>query len=287
MTEKDIVSKEILKRIAVDIARVLLHLKVDRAEIVETEYQRIEDRRADLVAQMYGEEGSFILHIEIQNDNQAEMPWRMLRYRAEIGHAHADSDIRQYLIYIGKGALAMADGIRQTGLDYCYQIIDMHTVDCQTLLSQDNPEALVLAILCDFKGRSEREVVHYILQRLHQLTEDNDSRFREYMRMLEVLSTNRSLEQIIEEEEKMLSKVDQTRLPSYRIGMQQGMQQGIQQGIQQGEEKLLERQLTRRFGPLSEQTRNTLKTASFEQLEQWADAILDAKTLEDIFKMED
>jgi hypothetical protein len=37
MAEKDIVSKDILKRIAVDIARVLLHLKVDHAEIIETE----------------------------------------------------------------------------------------------------------------------------------------------------------------------------------------------------------------------------------------------------------
>jgi hypothetical protein len=31
---KDIVSKDILKRIANDMARVLLHLEVDRAEIV-------------------------------------------------------------------------------------------------------------------------------------------------------------------------------------------------------------------------------------------------------------
>ena len=146
------------------------------------------------------------------------------------------------------------------------------------MLTQDNPDALVLAILCDFKGRPEREVIHYILNRLHQLTAENESRFREYMRMLEVLSTNRALEQMIEEEEKMLSQVDQTRLPSYRIGMQQGMQQG--------EEKLLERQLTRRFGPLSEATRSLLKSAELSQLERWADNILDAQTLEDVFKSE-
>lgn len=44
MPPKDIVSKDLLKRIAVDIARVLLHLKVDQAEIIDTDYQRIEDR---------------------------------------------------------------------------------------------------------------------------------------------------------------------------------------------------------------------------------------------------
>lgn len=276
MTEKDIVSKDILKRIAVDIARVLLHLKVDSAEIIDTEYQRIEDRRADLVAHMAGEDGDFILHVEIQNDNQAKMPWRMLRYRAEIGHTRPHTDIRQHLIYIGKAPLNMAEGIQQAGLDYRYRIIDMHTVDCASLLTQDNPDALVLAILCDFKGRPEREVVHYILQRLRELTADNESRFREYMRMLEVLSTNRALEHMIEEEQKMLSQVDQTRLPSYRIGMQQGMQLG--------EAALLQRQLTHRFGPLGAETLERLHAASLQELETWADTILDATSLEEVFR---
>jgi hypothetical protein len=35
-------------------------------------------------------------------------------------------------------------------------------------------------------------------------------------------------------------------------------ERGIQQGMQQGEEKLLERLLSRRFGPLSEATRQRL-----------------------------
>jgi hypothetical protein len=35
------------------------------------------------------------------------------------------------------------------------------TVDCQKLIAMDDPDALVLAILCDFKDRPEQEVVHY------------------------------------------------------------------------------------------------------------------------------
>ena len=60
MAEKDLISKEILKRLAVDIAQILFGLNVSDAEILETEYQTIEDRRADLVARMWGEEGDFI-----------------------------------------------------------------------------------------------------------------------------------------------------------------------------------------------------------------------------------
>jgi hypothetical protein len=280
MADKDIVSKDLLKRIAVDIARVLLHLKVDGAEIVETEYQRIEDRRADLVAHMWGEEGDFILHVEIQNDNEGKMPWRMLRYRAEIGHSRPEVDIRQYLIYIGKAPLAMPRALQQTGLDYRYQIIDMHGVDCQTLLLQDNPDALVLAILCDFKGRPTREVIHFILERLKQLTADNEGRFREYLRMLEILSTNRDLEKVIEEEEKMLSQIEYSQLPSYNIGHQEGRQEGRQEEAR----NMLHRLVTRRFGAMSVETGSRLENATIEQLEQWADNILDATRLEDLFK---
>ncbi|TLD44437.1 MAG: hypothetical protein FAZ92_03304 [Accumulibacter sp.] len=67
-------------------------------------------------------------------------------------------------------------------------------------------------------------------------------------------------------------------------GMRQGMQQGMQQGIRQGESALLERQLTRRFGPPSAETLARLNAATVEELEQWAENILDATTLEEVFK---
>ncbi|GAB6042512.1 Rpn family recombination-promoting nuclease/putative transposase [Endothiovibrio diazotrophicus] len=69
-------------------------------------------------------------------------------------------------------------------------------------------------------------------------------------------------------------------------GMQQGMQQGRQQGILEGESTLIERQLTRRFGPLPEWVGPRLAKATPEQLEQWADRLLDAPDLEAVFTEE-
>ncbi|MDO9225998.1 MAG: DUF4351 domain-containing protein [Pseudomonadota bacterium] len=69
-----------------------------------------------------------------------------------------------------------------------------------------------------------------------------------------------------------------------RIGIEKGMQQGMQQGMQEEAGNLLGRQLTRRFGPPSADTHARLKAATLEQLEQWAENILDATTLEDVFK---
>ena len=192
------------------------------------------------------------------------------------------------------GYSGLPDRLSQSGLDYRYSIIDMHTVDCHTLLQQDNPDALVLAILCDFKGRSDREVVHYILQRLRELTGDNESRMRDYLRMLEILSANRSLERIIEGEQNMLSQVDQTRLPSFRIGMEQGLQQGFlqgflqgfqqgfKQGFKQGQVRLLNRMIQRRFGPVGPGHQARLEQLDRERLEQLGEDLFDFTRIEDL-----
>ncbi len=66
-------------------------------------------------------------------------------------------------------------------------------------------------------------------------------------------------------------------------GIQQGRQQGMQQGEVIGEAKVLHRQLTKRFGTLTEDARKRLQTATTEQLELWADRILEAPTLAAVF----
>lgn len=58
----------------------------------------------------------------------------------------------------------------------------------------------------------------------------------------------------------------------------------MQQGIQQGELTLIHRLLNKRFGPLSEDIQLRLEVATTEQLERWAERILDAQTLNDVFE---
>ncbi|NLY28873.1 MAG: DUF4351 domain-containing protein, partial [Alcaligenaceae bacterium] len=66
-------------------------------------------------------------------------------------------------------------------------------------------------------------------------------------------------------------------------GLQQGLQRGVKQGKREGEALLLERQLTRRFGPLSDGIKERLRTASATQLETWALNFVDATNLDQVF----
>lgn len=271
MIAKDIVSKHLLKRIALDMARLLLGLDVTVLDVVESDHQRVEERRADLVVKVRDGEGEYLLHIEIQNDNQRIMPWRMLRYRTDIGFAHPKMTVRQYLLYIGKAPLTMASGIHAPGLDYHYQVVNMHAIDCESLFAQDTPDALVMAILCDFHGRSEREVVRRILRRLLALTGENESAFRDYLLMLEVLSTNRDLKQVVQEEEAMLSQVKYSDLPSFGLGMQQG------------EALMLLQLLECKFGVLQDKVRSRVQGASGEDLLRWSKQVLSADSIDAVF----
>nr|VFJ64182.1 MAG: hypothetical protein BECKFW1821A_GA0114235_11656 [Candidatus Kentron sp. FW] len=80
MSNKDIVSKATIRRLAIDLATYLLKLPIDpdSLEVLATEHQRVEDRRADLVVRLRDRQGKpfllhieihkpFLLHIEIQN----------------------------------------------------------------------------------------------------------------------------------------------------------------------------------------------------------------------------
>jgi hypothetical protein len=71
MGDKDITSKRILKNLVREFAIVLFGLPVTEVELLETNHQRIEDRRADLVAKVALPDGSvLLLHIEVQNDTK-------------------------------------------------------------------------------------------------------------------------------------------------------------------------------------------------------------------------
>lgn len=59
--------------------------------------------------------------------------------------------------------------------------------------------------------------------------------------------------------------------------------EGIETGLLQGEAAVLRRQLKRRFTKLPPQVEERLAQAGREELESWAERVLDAEQLEDVF----
>jgi len=102
---------------------------------------------------------------------------------------------------------------------YRYDLVDMHGVDCAGLLAQDNPDTLVLVVLCDFGDREPQEVVTYIVYRLRELLGTDERGFREHMTMLQILSKNQDFEAQIKEAEHMLTENDIESMPFFSNGV--------------------------------------------------------------------
>ena len=83
---------------------------------------------------------------------------------------------------------------------------------------------------------------------------------------------------------------EETKMPYItsieRMGLERGMEQGLQQGLQQGAATVLRRLLTRRFGPLPAWAEERLAQASPQELERWADRVLEAQQLDEVFVAE-
>ena len=67
-------------------------------------------------------------------------------------------------------------------------------------------------------------------------------------------------------------------------GWQEGRHEGRQEGRHEGERAVLERQLRRRFGLLPPRVAERLRRASADEIAAWADNVLDADTLDEVFR---
>jgi len=232
MAKYDIVTKEILKQIARDLSRYILKIPVsDDIELIEKEFTRVEKRDADLLFKS----GNSVIHIEIQNQNHSNMHKRMLRYYSDILFEYEEFDIKQFIIYIGRDKCNMKSQINRDSINYKYGIIDMRDLSCKEFLESNEPALVSLSILCDFENEDSQVVVNTILKRLKTLCKD-ELEFRSHLKMVEILSSNRDLEDAVKKGEEML-KVDIQKMPSYQIGLEKGVLKGIEKGIKKGIEK--------------------------------------------------
>lgn len=84
-------------------------------------------------------------------------------------------------------------------------------------------------------------------------------------------------------ETRRMAFVRERALRDESSALRAATEKGVQQEMHVGEAAVLKRLLTRRFGPLSEDVSVRLSTATLDQLDLWADRILDAQTLAAVF----
>ncbi len=127
------------------------------------------------------------------------------------------------MVYIGKEKCYMKSKIKRDKIDYSYDIIDMRDIACEELLKSNDPSAIAISILCDFKEQDKQIVVNTILRKLRELNDDKS--FENYLEIVTLYSTNRGLEKEVKKGVEMLT-VDIEKTPFYQIGVQTGIEEG-------------------------------------------------------------
>jgi hypothetical protein len=87
-------------------------------------------------------------------------------------------------------------------------------------------------------------------------------------------------------EAAVMTFAERLRSEGRQEGRQEGMQEGMLEGQVLGRHAVLQRQIAKRFGIdfLDISTQERLRAATTEQLDLWAERILDAQTIEDVFR---
>ena len=169
---------------------------------------------------------------------------------------------------------------RRRYLVFDYLACKLREIPSERWRNSDNLVARVN--LPNMQSSEYRKVEDYAeaVRGLLELEQDSDKRAK-YIEFIDIyagLTDNeyrRYRQQYREESTTMAGVISRAR--------EEGMQRGMQQGRVEGERAILERLLQRRFGLLSPEVAERLGEASVADLEAWAENVLEALTLDDVF----
>ncbi len=180
----------------------------------------------------------------------------------------------------------------RNSLQHRFVWVDIHQQSPQHLAKLDNLVALIMRLELPHQSA---EVAHVLLQLNEKLAIQDPLRelIRTWVlaRVSDSSSISHPLDAFVnakgtamsvnENFQNFFRDLTQT---AHAKGQKVGRAEGRMEGRIEGQSTLLSHLLARRFGPLDDATQSRLMSANPRQMKQWAERILTATRLEDVFK---
>lgn len=139
-SQYDKIIKENMNEAMPDILTGVLGIQAERAEDLAERIQHTKERIPDQLKKITDDSGeTFVLHIEWQLKNDAEMIDRMLEYRAMLRRKYR-INIRQYVLFMGKTTSRMINRIEERDLKFRFHLIVLYQIDYKVFLTSEKPE---------------------------------------------------------------------------------------------------------------------------------------------------
>jgi hypothetical protein len=239
---------------------------------LNVELPRVQNRRADLVGKFAS---GAIVHIEIQSENDPEMAMRMAEYALFIFRTHKQYP-QQLVLYVGNARLAMVPGIETQGLSFRYNQLDIRTLNGTRLLDSARFSDNVLSVLARLDD--VHDGIARILKRIGNMKRKSDREAA--LSLLFQAAQLRDLQDTVSEELQKMPIIVKTSINDKTFGP------WIRKGMAKGAQRMLRLQLEKRFGVLPAAVDKRLASITETEAEKLALALMDAKSLDELFPAE-
>jgi len=245
-----------------------------------------------------GRRAALLFVLEEESDPQRFSIHRLGRYCLELAELMNTTRVVPVVIFlrsspnIPRELHLGGDGLPFLSLRYLACILP--DIPAEEHKDSENIVARITLPTMHYTRQQVVDVVAWALQGLNAL-ETNGEKYLKYLDFVQTYS------RLTEQEEQLFTQrypqekhimsswlanwSEQMLAQRWQEGQEKGIEQGRQEGRQEGEATVLLRQLTRRFGPLGAPMTEKIRHASPAELEQWADNILDARSLDDVFRL--
>ncbi len=237
MPSKDITLKDIFEEVPHRLSKILSPAPIK--ELLPTALPSTE-LRVDFLARL---EDESILHMEFQSFNDANMPWRMLRYYTAIAEKYKTHNIKQIVVYVGNEKLRMKSSLKIKNLVFKYEILDIRQIDCRVLLESPDPMDRLLACLC--KVEDEMYLIEKLIKTMEGMNEEERKDYLLKALTLTELRPNlrirlteevKPMPIVVRPEDIKLSKRKLKKDPLYKLGLEEGRKEGEVIGIEKGKQ---------------------------------------------------
>ncbi len=249
-------------------------------------------RLADKLFKVWRKDGTeveVLINVEVQGQGDPDFAKRMYVYNYR-AFDRFDRQVVSVAVLCDTGKSFHPKSYTACDLWDCRVKIDFPTVKLRTynerwdeLEASANPFATV--VMAHLKAQTTRkkpeERYRWKLRLVRRLYEQGYSK-DDVLQLFSFIDWVMELPEELEEQlDRAIQQIETEQNMQYVTSIER---RALKRGFQQGEARLLRRQLVQRHGALPTSVDQRLEKASTEEIERWADRLLTAKTLDEIFK---
>ena len=231
-----------------------------------------------------GRRDAILFALEEESDWRTFSAYRLAHYCLDLADMLGTDRVVPVVIFL-RGAdrvpASLALGTeRRSYLTFEYMACKLAEMPAKSWLDSDNVVSRVN--LPNMHSPRERQVEVYAgaVRGLLELEPDHHRR-EKYLDFIDIYAGLTDNER--RRYRRQYPEESRTMAGMFQRARDEGMQRGMSRGRVEGERALLRRQLRRRFGVLSPETVERVGQASARDLESWAENVLDAGTLDEVF----